>query len=657
MHARRLPATTLVVLLLLVTFAVPMHAGLFSPDFQPVAPAELAMTSVPFAPGAAAVILEWTHRQDDTASYEEEYVRTKIFTDEGKKHADVELKYVPGYSAITGFHARTVHADGTIVEFNGKTYDKLLVRAGRVKVMAKTFSFPDVQPGSVLEYRYRRSWPMYVIHTSRWTLQRELPVLKESIWLKPYEKEYSSFFSYVGLPKGKVPIRDRDHFYLELENVPAFEKEPNAPPEEQLKARVDFYYQLGSVTDEGAFWLETSRSFAKIIEGFIGKSGGTVASTAKKLVEGAQSPREKLERLYGRVQELRNLSYEKEQTEQEQKRSNLRDNHSVEDVLANGYGSRDELTRTFIALARAAGFDAVDIAVGPRDEYFFSPQVLDASQLSGEVAMVTLDGQPLFLDPGTPYAPFGVLSWEYTNEQALRVDRKAPAVQWVEIPEGGKSAALTKRQADLHLDGDVLKGTVTMTWTGQEALVHRLAGRNDDEAANRKTIEDEVKGQLPDGATVKLKSLSPMKEWKTPFVAVLDVELPNVSTSTGSRTLVPLSVFGVGNKNPFPSEQRKFPVYYSYSWQHDDEVTLHLPEGYRVESLPGGATAGGGAIGYASTFAAKEGAVTLTRSIFLDTILVETKNYPIIRHFFSAVNTADQEALVLKKSAAVKGTE
>jgi transglutaminase-like putative cysteine protease len=654
MHARRLTVTTLAVVLF--ALCLPLHAGLFRPDFQPVAPAELSMTSVPFAPGASAVVLEWTHRQDDTESYEEEYIRTKVFTDEGKKHADVELRYVPGFSSITGIHARTVHPDGSIAEFNGKMYDKLLLRVGRVRVMAKTFSMPDVQPGSVIEYRYRRSWPMAVLLTTRWTLQRDLPVLKESLWLKPYEKEFSSFFSYVGLPEGKVPERVKDHFVLELQNLPAFEKEPYAPPEGQLKPRIDFYYQRGHISDGETFWRETAKSYADTIEGFIGDRKG-IKVIAAQVVGDAPTPQEKLRRIYARVQQLRNLSYEKDQTEQEEKRANLRDNNNPEDVLRNGYGSRDDLTRTFIALARAAGLDAADIAVAPRHEYFFSNQLLDSSQLTGEIVMVTLDGKPLFLDPGTPYAPFGVVSWEYTNQQALRIVRKGAAAQWVDVPEAGKNAAITRREADLHLDGDVLKGTITMTWSGQEALVHRLAGRNDDDAANRKTIEDEVKALLPDGASAKVKTLSPMKEWDTPFVAVLDVELPNLSTATGTRTLVPMSVFGVATKNPFASEQRKHPVFYSHTWQHEDEVTLHLPEGYKVESVPVGVVSGGGAVGFTTAFAVKDGIATFKRQLFINTMLVDQKNYGIIRRFFSNVNTADQDALVLRKTAAVKGTE
>src|SRR5207253_10347321 len=190
---------------------------------------------------------------------------------------------------------------------------------------------------------------------SRWTLQRDMPVLKEQVWLKAYEKEYSSFFSYVGLPPGKVPLRVKDHYILDLENMPAYEKEPFSPPADQVKPRIDFYYQEGHISGPAAFWEETAKSFGNTIEGFIGNRKG-IKTIAEQLVAGAATPQEKLRKIYARVHQLRNLTYEKDQTEQEQKRANLRDNDNPEDVLRNGYGNRDEITRTFIALARAAGF-------------------------------------------------------------------------------------------------------------------------------------------------------------------------------------------------------------------------------------------------------------------------------------------------------------
>jgi len=61
--------------------------------FQPVSPDELKMTSEPLAPGAPAIILFRQVDRDDNihTPHEDNYFRIKILTEEGRKHADVEI--------------------------------------------------------------------------------------------------------------------------------------------------------------------------------------------------------------------------------------------------------------------------------------------------------------------------------------------------------------------------------------------------------------------------------------------------------------------------------------------------------------------------------------------------------------------------------------
>src|SRR5258708_12864995 len=93
----------------------------------------------------------------------------------------------------------------------------------------------------------------YVID-SRFTLQHALPVLHELVWVHAYEKQCTSYFLFKGLPAGKHPTRIGDHFELELEKVPAFEKERYAPPEKKLKPWVNFFYIEGTVVDPTVYW-------------------------------------------------------------------------------------------------------------------------------------------------------------------------------------------------------------------------------------------------------------------------------------------------------------------------------------------------------------------------------------------------------------------
>src|ERR1039458_5869499 len=85
------------------------------------------------------------------------YARIKVLTEAGKEYANVELKSynsdAGGYS-INGIAGRTIHPDGTIIPFTGKPFDKLIEKSQSYKETAKVFTLPDVEVGSIIEYRY-----------------------------------------------------------------------------------------------------------------------------------------------------------------------------------------------------------------------------------------------------------------------------------------------------------------------------------------------------------------------------------------------------------------------------------------------------------------------------------------------------------------------
>jgi hypothetical protein len=220
---------------------------------------------------------------------------------------------------------------------------------------------------------------------------------------------------------------------------------------------------------------------------------------------------------------------------------------------------------------------------------------------------------------------------------------------FIHIPHLKPEDAVIRRRADLHVDNGVVKGTVKVTYLGEEALQQRLIAHNEDETANRKTIEDAVKGWLPEGSTVKLKSLGSMKASGEPLVADLDVELPNLGSIAGARMLMPLSIFTVSEKNPFAAKERKYDIYFDYEHLGDDEVVLAIPDGYSVESLPAGSAANLGGLAYSNSWSRGEHAVTFKRTFTVNTLLIARSNYEWVRRFSEASHAADQETVVLKR--------
>src|SRR5207237_6109876 len=108
---------------------------------------------------------------------------------------------------------------------------------------------------------------------------------------------------------------------------------------------------------------------------------------------------EKLSKIYDRVQEIRNLDFERERAPIEDKREDLKANDSVVDVLTHGYGRRNEIAELFFALARAAGFEADLLRASDRTRGIFDVKLLSAQQLEVEIVRVQMNSQQLYLDP------------------------------------------------------------------------------------------------------------------------------------------------------------------------------------------------------------------------------------------------------------------
>src|SRR3954451_1161689 len=139
MSTLRLRSIPLCLLFLAICVSLLTPAA-WSIGFQPISPDELKMTSEPKAPGAPAIILYREVNRDDrgNTAHEDVYFRIKILTEEGRKYADIEIPFLKDEGNIAAIHARTIRPDGSIVDFNGKAFEKSIVKARGLKYMAKT---------------------------------------------------------------------------------------------------------------------------------------------------------------------------------------------------------------------------------------------------------------------------------------------------------------------------------------------------------------------------------------------------------------------------------------------------------------------------------------------------------------------------------------
>lgn len=641
----------------IMTLAIPA----WSVGFQPVSPDELKMTSEPKAPGAPAIILFREVDRDDRGltAHEDVYFRIKILTEEGRKYADIEIPFYKAEGNIGNIHARTVEPDGSIVSFAGKAFDKDIVKARGVRYLAKTFTLPDVRVGSVLEYYYTLDLPETTLFNSRWILSNELYTRNAKFSLKPYTSDYDHWsvrWTWNRLPEGTIqPKEGPDHVIgMQASDIPAFHAEDYMPPENELKSRVDFIYSRDVFElDPGKYWKKLGKKRNEQLESFIGKRKAMEEAVATIVAPG-DTPEVKLQKIYARVQQIRNTTYEVQKTAEEQKRIKEKPPENVEDIWKKQYSNGRDLTWLFLALARAAGFEGYGMWLADRENYFFYPQTMDGERLDANVVVIKLNGKDVFFDPGSAFTPFGMLPWAETAVKGLKLDKDGGT--WLETSLPSSADTGIRRKAELKLsDTGELEGKLVVTYTGLEASERRVSERLADDTERKKYLEDDVKEAIPIISDIELTNQPDWKSSSPSLVAEFSVKITGWVSAAGRRALFPVGLFSATEKRLFDHTDRAHPIYFSYPFQRSDEISVDLPLGWQVSTVPKPQQLDAKAIIYNLNATNDKGSLHVSRALDVDVLLLPVENYPTLRKIFQVVRTGDEQQVILLPGGGASG--
>ena len=629
-------------------------------DWLPITPEELKMTGDPKAPGAAAIYL---YRQVDrfdlaTAGHENNYIRIKILTEAGRDSANIEIPY-RDRETISSIRARTIRPDGSIANFDGQVFKTTTERKRDSKQFVKSFTVPDVQVGSIIEYRFTYDFEDHWIFDSHWIISAPLFTRKAVFTLKPYPRWDVQWSWPAGLPMGAPPpVQDASTTIVRMtaENIPAFQEEEYMPPPTELQFRVHFAYsEDGFESDENKYWRKFGKKENGKAEAFADKRK-TMAEAVATIVSPSDSPDVKLQKIYDRCQQLRNLTYEPAISAEKFKRDKMKFPDNAEEVWKLGYGFGSQITWLFLGLSRAAGLDAHPALVAGRSNHFFIPKRMNSDELDSNVVVVKLNGKDLFFDPGAAFTPYGLLPWSETGVQGRLLDKDGGT--WIDSPLPTSDLSHLERVAALSLNEDgSLEGKLTVTFTGLEAQEWRLDERNEDAAGRKRALEERIKEAIPAACEVELKNSPDWSSSKTPLVAEFDLKIPGWLTSAGKRALLPAGFFTASEKHLFEHSTRTYPVYYLYPYKEIDDITVTLPPGWKVDSDLKPVNQDAKAVAYTFSSSAKDNTVHLQRTLRSDLYLVPADKYLVLRAFYQYVRTSDDQSVVLLPGSAVAANQ
>ena len=642
-------------------------------------PEELALKSVPGFPGAPAMYLFREEITKDDLHVFQHYERIKILTEEGKKYANIELNFVSSQGdgdsvgddkSIGDISGRTIHADGTVIPFTGKPYLKTMEKGKDFKYQARVFTLPDVEVGSIIEYRYSTRYNDDVYESPDWFVQSELYTrAAHFVWypttglMSAPESEGGGMITHISwfpiLPDGVAPQR-RDLpsggrngapsqvFELNIKDVPPSPKEEFMPPIASFTYRVMFSFTPYATPAE--YWKARGKAWSKQANNFIGPDSALTAAT-QPVIAGASTQDEKLHKIYAAVMNLDNTDYTRSHDQKEDKAAGLKKVSSAVDVLKHGRGNSAQLVYLFVGMARAAGMKAYAMLVPNRSQRLFVPAWTSMSQFANTIAIVNVDGKEVFFGPGERYVPYGHLEWEYSFVQGLR--QTDGGTDFAITPGDSYKDTKTARVANLTMGEDgTVRGTISMSFDGANALRWRQRALTGDEESLRKGLRESLEETLPKTLEIKVESIENLKEYEKPLIVKFDTT-GTLGTATGKRLMLPVDLFQAEEKIPFTEDKRDIPVYFHYPELINDALRINLPASMSIEAVPVASKVSVTNMAmYTLTSTAAPTNVTVRRSFAFGTIIVPPKDYGSLRSFYSQFQAKDQESIVLKMAPA-----
>jgi hypothetical protein len=636
-------------------------------EWSPVDPALLTIKEPVVEKDADAEAVFWEVRVADEQSGStvrtvlKHYVRVKIFTERGSEsQSKVDIPYSGRYR-IEAIAGRTIKPDGSIVELKpDAVFERTIVSFGRLKVKAKSFAMPAVEPGAVIEYRWREvrgdSLSMY----EQLPFQRDIPVQLVKYYIKPLSLPGFPFgMRYQGFHLKNTPFtREPDGSYsTAMSNVPAFREEPRMPPEDQVRPWMLLYYSRDRKLEPEKFWIEHGKDLYGEFKPMM-KVNDEVKRAAAEAAGDASSPDEKIARIFefcrSKIKDVDDDASGLTAIDREK----MKENKSPADTLKRGAGTGTDINMLFAALATAAGFDVRPIALSDRSRIFFDRGFPDPYFLGGMSIAVKIGEEWRFFDPASTHVPFGMLRWQEEGISALVLDPKAPV--WVTTPISAPEKSTEKRTAQLRLAEDgALEGDVRVEYTGHFAADRKELDDDDTPEEREQRLRDALKARL--GAVelsgVQIENPSgPLK----PYVYAYHVKVPGYAQRTGKRLFLQPAFFQRGTSALFPTSARTHSIYFHYPWTESDQVDIELPEGYTLDNADAPAPVGAGEVSKYDVYMGitKDGKKLHYKRTFMfgggGTIVFPQTSYTPLKQYFDAIHAADTHTITLKQGAAAK---
>lgn len=593
----------------------------------------------------------------------ERHIRQKIFDRLAAGSAiNVEIRVSKG-DDFGGFSAQTYLPNGKKHSFSSM---KILKKKVSEILEVYSFTFPAVEDGCIIEYKYNISDRS--VHVPGWQFQNEYYTLESQ-----YSFTTTPYFIYntvmIGLadslhtPEGedaRIDHRETKRFTWTLRDIPPFVTEPFQGA--RLNFRPSIYFQLSGLkfdsfygipldsTYEMTFlesWPDMARGLSEVYDEYT-ILDDTLRNVVDSVLATAESDLSKqVQKFWGFVRDeitttvLESYHHYPSQTTAE--------------TLRRRAGTAADKNLLLVAMLQTLKHDANPLLIATRDHARFTTAILNENQFNYVLCHMRVGSTDYILDANSKDFPFPHLPLNLRADGGLvltgnrlhyfriptsRTTVNNKPVDTLHIThENWKSGIRHDATISLFEDGNAVCSSY-VTVSGYEQFIF---------GSDREKIPDaEVISRL--FGSLKQKTLDlvaitrnePVNPDSVSYSIVLNI--PDYSTIGGGLLACTPSLLWTG-ENRLSSEKRQFPVDFYLPLFFSETLVLNLPANYKPATLPANASEISPDLLFSRAVISDQHSARVMTNLMIKRFFFHPEEYFIVRDFYKKVTTSVNEPL------------
>ncbi len=310
-------------------------------------------------------------------------------------------------------------------------------------------------------------------------------------------------------------------------------------------------------------------------------------------------------------------------------------------VLKDGTGSNADINFILINMLNSAGFKAFPIVVRTRDKGRLPLTHPSVSKLITFVVGVEFDGKVHVLDASAKLGYLDVVSPHLMVERGRSVVKGGG--DWIDLTPMCQGKETIRLAATITADGKATGERVHKS-TGECSYYFKTEyARLTDSVSVKEKRANDLNATIQDLRVEGIDSCSPE--------VIETIQFEKEIQTAGNMIYVSPFVFPIYKENPFKQEKRILPIEKPWFVAEDFKVSLTIPDGYEIESVPKNlhVQTPDGKVSCQMLFMANGNIVNAIYKYHCNAIFFQAEEYESLRELFEHILAKNNEMVVLKK--------